>query len=161
MENIKAFFGFANSNDIAKHRCREYLVACVAYGETLTPVPAYINDFAEFLAETAPIEPASEDSANTSENQGSGSGEGAIVDANGSTTTGTLPQADDPFWTKWDDFKEDALNLLTTAPQNEGKHPEGEFVGMWRHLEQGRLPASTAPAEKQRRRSSLARVRLA
>lgn len=78
-------------------------------------------------------------------------------------TPDTTPASStDEFWAKWDEYKEDALNLLTTKDENKGILPEGNFVAMWRYLENGRLPGSTAPPEHhERRRSSMARVRLA
>lgn len=158
MENIKAFFGFPNSNDSAKHRCREYLATAVAYGHTQTPVPPFIADVEQFLAETEPVTATDSDGHGDSADPSSAAAPPPATD----NTPGTLPTDNDPFWLKWDEYKEDALNLLTTDPENQGKIPDGEFVAMWRHLEQGRLPASTAPPEAQhRRRSSLARVRLA
>lgn len=133
MENIKAFFGFPNTDDAAKHRCREYLSNTVDYGLTLDPVPSFIEPLAEYLEVAQLSTETSQDGTETSE-----------------STIG-----DDPFWVKWDEYKEEALNLLTT---NDGE----TFVCAWRRLEDGRLPHSTAPPDTQnRRRSSLARVRLA
>lgn len=156
MENIKAFFGFSNSDDLAKHRCREYLIEAVKYGKTLEPIPPFIAQVEEYLAVSGTP------SSSTAESSPPASGSTDIdSDANSSVTAAVLSEVD-PFWIKWDEYKEDALNLLTTKPENEGIKPEGNFVNMWQHLEHGRLPHSTAPPEvHNRRRSSMARVRLA
>lgn len=144
MENIKAFFGISNSDDAAKQRCREYLVEACKYGKTLDPVPTFITQVEEFLAETTKPDPAHPDAAVSS-------------------NSAAIDDDSEHFWSQWDEHKEDALNLLTGKPENHGVHPDGQFVAMWQYLEHGRLPASTAPPEahQTRRRSSLARVRLA
>lgn len=147
MEGIKAFFGFGNTDSAAKLRCKQYLEEAVEYGSTLSPVPEFIPFIKEYLA-TLPKN--NEATHATGDHHDSDSA---------AVTDGT---DEDPFWAKWDDFKEDALNLLTTRPENANAVPEGDFVAMWQHLENGRHPASTAPpTTHNRRRSSLARVRLA
>lgn len=165
MENLKAFFGFSNSDDAAKARCREYLIEAVKYGRTLNPVPSFIAEFEEYLATTStaekPIKAATNGSTGTSTSNDNGN-EPTTESPVETATESAAVDSDDPFWTKWDDYKENALNLLTGKPENHGVTPDGQFVTMWQHLEHGRLPHSTAPPEAQnRRRSSLARVRLA
>jgi hypothetical protein len=147
MEGIKAFFGFSNTDSAAKLRCKQYLEETVEYGSTLFPVPEFVPVIREYL-ETLPRN--NEVAHATDDHHEPDSA--AVTDG----------AEEDPFWTKWDDFKEDALNLLTTRPENANAVPDGNFVAMWQHLENGRLPASTAPPPAHnRRRSSLARVRLA
>lgn len=146
MEGLKAFFGFSNTDTDAKARCKQYLQETVEYGKKLTPVPEIIPTIDEFLAS---ITPDTADAKDSSAPSSEASQETAVEDSDG-------------FWDKWDEFKEDALNILTTKPENQGVLPEGNFVAMWQYLENGRLPHSTAPPETHnRRRSSLARVRLA
>lgn len=146
MEGIKAFFGFNNTDSAAKLRCKLYLKETVNYGLTLSPVPDFVPVIEKYLTTLTENDDAAV--AEHSEH------DYAVVTDGGSS--------EDPFWAKWDEFKEDALNLLTTRPENSNTVPDGSFVAMWQHLENGRLPASTAPPiMHNRRRSSLARVRLA
>lgn len=144
MDGIKAFFGFNNTDSAAKLRCKLYLKETVNYGLTLSPVPEFVPVIEKYLATLTENDDATEHPEHDS----------AVV-ADGESSA-------DPFWVKWDEFKEDALNLLTTRPENSNTVPDSSFVAMWQHLENGRLPASTAPPiTHNRRRSSLARVRLA
>ncbi|KAF5095034.1 hypothetical protein D0Z00_003296 [Geotrichum galactomycetum] len=143
MEGIKAYFGFSNTNSAAKLRCKQYLEETIEYGSTLSPVPEFVPIIKEYLA-TLPTEATHTTSSNHHEPDSAAVTDGAD---------------EDPFWAKWDDFKEDALNLLITRPENANAVPEGNFVAMWQHLENGRLPVSTAPpTTHNRRRSSLARA---
>lgn len=139
MEGIKAFFGFTNTDSAAKLRCRLYLKDAMNYGKTVSPVPAFVTKLEEYFQ-----------SANPDDEDEQAHSAAVVV------------EDEDPFWIQWDEFKEDALTLLTTKPENNGIMPDGNFVAMWQHLEHGRQSGSTAPPViNPRRRSSIARVRLA